>query len=493
MIDREMLLIDLVENSDAPRWELACSASENYAARAAMLGFEIYQTYAHSMFAWFGGRYYCFNGKIYEPVDSDLLYWSLVKLTERMSVHAGVRSKMGMLREQVRLAVKMERELHPRFNIRAFRNGVVDMTTGDIRPFGKQWDVVYLHDYDFDPKADCPLWKSFLKQVLPEKNSRLLLQMFLGLTTMNRREMGAKVENCLALYGNGSNGKSVINDVVRGVYGAENISTMGIGAILKDGDEGMRARCQLVGKYINYSGEVSERELFGKEAAFKSYISGEEQHARFLRGNVFTITNVPWQIFNFNNLPATSDKSYGFFRRFLYLIFNETIPEHLQNKSLGEELKEEYPGILNWIVRGGRYLKLHGYKFPRSENGERQKLMSIGMSNPLLAWVMHLHLSSSPRAEGERPRWVASAAMRKSLETFCNENSFEDVTQVAFGRAMTRLGFGGQNRRRSATGIEYKVYGFSEEVEAYTANELSLEAWKLQDDAEFEDVAGDGV
>ncbi len=106
---------------------------------------------------------------------------------------------------------------------------------------------------------------------------------------------------------------------------------------------------------------------------------------------------------------------------------------------------------------------------------------------------MHLHLSSSPRAEGERPRWVASAAMRKSLEIFCNENSFEDVTQVAFGRAMTRLGFGGQNRRRSATGIEYKVYGFSEEVEAYTANELSLEAWKLQDDAEFEDVAGDGV
>ena len=175
------------------------------------------------------------------------------------------------------------------------------------------------------------------------------------------------------------------------------------------------------------------------------------------------------------------------------MIFNETIPEHLQNKSLGEELKEEYPGILNWIVRGGRYLKLHGYKFPRSENGERQKLMSIGMSNPLLAWVMHLHLSSSPRAEGERPRWVASAAMRKSLETFCNENSFEDVTQVAFGRAMTRLGFGGQNRRRSATGIEYKVYGFSEEVDAYTANELSLEAWKLQDDAEFEDGAGDGV
>lgn len=493
MIDREMLLIDLEECSDVHRWKVSCSSSGSYAARAAMLGLDVYDTYSKSMFAWFGGRYYCYNGKIYEPIDIDLLKWSIQKLTERMSVDAGIRSKMGMLREQMFLAVKMERELHPRFNIRAFKNGVVDIMTGDLKPFGKQWDVTYINDYNFDANADCPLWKSFLKQVLPEKNSRLLLQMFLGLTTMNRSEMGAKIENCLALYGNGSNGKSVINDVVRGVYGAENISTMSIGSILKDGDEGMRARCQLVGKYINYSGEVNEKELFGREAAFKSFISGEEQHARFLRGNVFTITNVPWQIFNFNNLPVTSDKSYGFFRRFLYLIFNETIPEEMQNKSLGEELRAEYSGILNWIIRGGKYLKQHQFKFPRSENGERQKLVSVGMSNPLLSWAMYLRLSPSKRAEGEEFRWVQSNILRKSLDDFCIANNFEMVTQTAFGRAMTKLGFGGQNRKRVGAGIMYKIYGFSKEVENYTQNELSLETWKLQDDAEFDDVAGDSI
>lgn len=493
MIDREMLLIDLVENSDVHRWSVSCSSSGNYSAKAAMLGLDVYETYSKSMFAWFGGQYYCFNGKIYEPVDVDLLKWSIQKLTERMSVDAGIRSKMGMLREQAFLAVKMERELHPRFNIRAFRNGVVDITTGELHPFGKQWDVLFINNYDFDIDADCPLWKSFLRQVLPERNSRLLLQMFLGLTTMNRREMGAKVENCLALYGNGSNGKSVINDVVRGVYGSENISTMSIGSILRDGDEGMRARCQLVGKYINYSGEVSEKELFGREAAFKSFISGEEQHARFLRGNVFTITNVPWQIFNFNNLPITSDRSYGFFRRFLYIIFNETIPENMQNKSLGEELRSEYSGILNWIIRGGKYLKSHGYKFPRSENGERQKLVSVGISNPLLSWTMYLHLSPSPRVDGEQPRWVPSNVLRKNLSLFCESNNFEEVSASAFGRAMTKIGFGGQNKRRVGTGMMYKVYGFSEDVEKYGLNELSLETWKLQEDAEFDDVAGDSI
>lgn len=493
MVDRELLLSQLVDVSDYNRWGNACSASGTYSAKAAMLGFEVYETYSKSYFAWYAGKYYCFNGKIYEEIDPDIIKWSLVKLLQRMSVDAGVRSKYSILLDQVRLAIKMERELKPSFNIRAFENGVVDMSTGELKPFGKQWDVLYMNDYPYDPNADCPLWKSFLRQVLPERNSRLLLQMFLGLTTMNRQRLGAKVENCLALYGNGSNGKSVINDVVRGIYGADNISTMSIGSILKDGDEGMRARCQLIGKYINYSGEVSERELFGKEAAFKSYISGEEQHARFLRGNVFTITNVPWQIFNFNNLPVTSDKSYGFFRRFLYICFNETIPESMQNKSLGTELREEYSGILNWIIRGGKYLKQHAFRFPLSTNSERQKLYTVGLSNPMLSWTMFLRLSNSPRNDGEQFRWAKASAMKKGLDDFCEVNGFEMVSNQAFGRAFQKLGFGGQNKKRIGDGVYYKVYGFSEDIEKLLPENYNLEAYKLQEDAEFEDLSNDDI
>lgn len=491
MIDREALLCNLVEVSNRDRWSNACSSSGNYSARAAMLSFEVYETYSKSWIAWYAGRFYCFNGKIYEAIDFDIVKWSLIRLLQRMNVDAGIRSKYSILLDQAKLAIKMENELKPSFNIRAFENGVVDMSTGELAPFSKEWHVLYLHEYNYDKNADCPMWKSFLRQVLPERNSRLLLQMFLGLTTMNRLALGAKVENCLALYGNGSNGKSVINDVVRGVYGADNISTISIGSILNDGDEGLRARCQLIGKYINYSGEVSERELFGKEAAFKSFISGEEQHARFLRGNVFTITNVPWQIFNFNNLPITSDKSYGFFRRFLYLIFNETIPEGMQNKSLGEELKTEYSGILNWIIRGGKYLKLHGFRFPKSANGERQKLLSVGMSNPILSWTMFIQLSSRPRVDGEQFRWVSAAALRKSLDAYIEINNFEPVTPASFGRALMKLGFGGQNKKRLGDGIYYKVYGFSEDIENMCVDNLNLEIWKISEDAEFEDLAND--
>lgn len=493
MLDRELILCDLLERCDKQRWGNACSSSGSYAARASSLGLEVYNVYSESVFAWFSNKLYCFNGKIYEEADSDLLTWSLVKLLERMSVDAGVRSKLDMLLRQARLSVKMEHELRPRFNVRAFENGVVDIITGELYDFNKKWDVIFRHDYRFDKNADCKLWKSFLRQVLPERNSRLLLQMFLGLTTMNRCEMGAKIENCLALYGNGSNGKSVINDVVRGVYGSENISTMSIESILRDGDDGMRARCQLVGKYINYSGEVSEKALLGHEAAFKSFISGEEQHARFLRGNVFTITNVPWQIFNFNNLPVTSDRSYGFFRRFLYLIFNETIPESMQNKSLGEELREEYPGILNWIIRGGKYLKQHGYRFPRSANGERQKLVSMGMSNPVLSWIMFHKISCSPRVEGEQWRWVKSSVMYDNLCRYIRVNDLPEVQVLSFGRAMAKVGFTGLNKRRVCSGYEYKVYGFNTTAETMSDEDMSLEAWKIEADSEFEDVADDGV
>ena len=69
MLDRELILCDLVERCDRQRWGNACSSSGSYAARAASLGLEVYNVYSGSVFAWFSNKLYCFNGKIYEEAD----------------------------------------------------------------------------------------------------------------------------------------------------------------------------------------------------------------------------------------------------------------------------------------------------------------------------------------------------------------------------------------------------------------------------------------
>ena len=51
------------------------------------------------------------------------------------------------------------------------------------------------------------------------------------------------------------------------------------------------------------------------------------------------------------------------------MVFNHIVPEELQNKHLADDLRREYPGILNWIRRrGAKYLKQRKYIFPKSEN-----------------------------------------------------------------------------------------------------------------------------
>lgn len=486
MIDKEWLLEDLEKNSDKIRWRTACGVSGGYGVKAMALGDEVYETFKRSAFGWMGEDWYCFNGCYYEVVCEELLEWSLNELLRRMSVDVGVRSRLPILAKRAKIAIKMERVLKPTFNLRAYRNGVVDISKGEVMPFDKKWDVVYQYGYDFDATADCPMWKCFLRQVLPEATSRKILQMFLGLTTLNRNELEEKVEVCLAMYGESSNGKDVVLDVVQGVLGCENVSSIEIDGIIKDDGHSLRRRSMLLGKILNISKDINLKDVVGHEGAFRNYIGGGSVSARFLRGNEFKLPSVPWQMFSFTKIPTAFDDSFGFFKRFLYVMFQRYISDDARNEHLSEELREEYSGILNWMIQGGRYAKLHGFRFPSSENSEKERLMAIGEHDVVFAWLLFLRLSYMPRIGGEKFRWVPSWVLFGSANKFAKANGFGELSIQVFGRRMSQHGFRMQNRRRVAGGYEYKIYGFTESIE--NGAPLSIEDWKLRTDSEFDDV-----
>jgi len=71
-------------------------------------------------------------------------------------------------------------------------------------------------------------------------------------------------------------------------------------------------------------------------------------------------------IFNTNELPKDVEFTHGFFRRFLIIPFDVTIPEHEQNKGLANEIiEEELPGVFNWVLTGLKRL-LVNKKFSES-------------------------------------------------------------------------------------------------------------------------------
>lgn len=408
---------------------------------------------------------YFFTGRIYEPISNELRDEAINRYLRRMRVREiDLLYSRKYFFEEVKRCMKLHNQLSPVFHIKAFRNGVVDMRDGKLRPFSSEYPVIYLNDYDYDPSARCPTWNSFLRQVLPEKESRLILQMYLGLCTLDRGSMVDKIENCLMLYGNGSNGKGVIFDTVKGVFGRSNVSEMPLLSIIKGGDERLRNMAAIDGKVVNFCPEIQVRDMSGYEDAFKSICSGEPQYGRVIGGNVYVVYNIPWMIFSMNNIPSASDCSHGYFRRFLYVVFNHITPDELQNKHLADDLRAEYPGILNWIRRGAKYLKQRRYMFPKSENAEKQKLMVMGKSDVVASWALARGVRFTSHVKNEIFTWVKASTMYNDMLKYAEANDFVwSGTPVSFGRAMSKIGFG-NNKRRLSSGAEYKVFGCTEDT-----------------------------
>jgi putative DNA primase/helicase len=68
-------------------------------------------------------------------------------------------------------------------------------------------------------------------------------------------------------------------------------------------------------------------------------------------------------MFNCNELPTGIEHTHAFFRRFLIIPFKVTIKEENQDRNLSTKIiKDELPGVFNWILIGmNRLLKNKGF------------------------------------------------------------------------------------------------------------------------------------
>jgi putative DNA primase/helicase len=70
-------------------------------------------------------------------------------------------------------------------------------------------------------------------------------------------------------------------------------------------------------------------------------------------GNHFILKQYAKLIFNCNELPKDVEHTNAYFRRFLIIPFDVTIPPHEQDKNLHTKIIEnELSGVFNWVLEG---------------------------------------------------------------------------------------------------------------------------------------------
>lgn len=461
----DRIITNLYSVSDEKMWDVAASVKD-FGECFSMYSELVFDVATRSHFKTLRGDIYFFNGYIYVPVQDELLYHAFEGFLKKMRVRSKILFYSSRkLTWKFKDALRLNSRLSPSYCIHAFLNGVVDFRECILRDFSPEYHVTFIHNYRYNPKAKCPMWNEFIRDVLDEPESRLILQMFLGLCTYDRGFMVNKVENCLVMYGQGSNGKSVIHEVVRGVMGEDNVSHMGLKPLTRGGDEQLRNMAEIEGKLINLGSELDRKDIMGHEDSFKSICSGERQYARKLGKDVYRIDNVPWMVFNTNNLLKLEDTSYGVMRRIIWLVFDKTIRIEDQNTQLASDLVAEYPGIMNWIIEGGRKLRKNNYKFPISPKSLSLSYREEGENNSVRSWVRARGIRFKPVKE---EKWLDELFSLKELYDdlirYSEYNGFATkITARALSSELQNISGGQVKKTRRADGMYYKLWGITHE------------------------------
>jgi putative DNA primase/helicase len=304
------------------------------------------------------------------------------------------------------------------------QNGTFEFTDKglQLREFNSKDFLTYQLPFKFDDKATCPMFDDYLLKVLPDENSRKLIQEFAGFVFTN-----LNFEKCLVLLGSGGNGKSVFYNVLRAVVGVENILEFQIGLFNHEYN-----RAKLTNVLLNYS---SEKGFDLQPDTFKALISGESIQAREPYGKSFTIRKPIKFIINCNELPKETENTDAYFRRFLIVLFDVKITDKDKDINLADKIiANELPGVFNWMLAGLKRIK------------EQQKFTGCEKTDFALKEFRKQGDNVQLFIEGEcfiksNKNKISLKELYSAYKVFCEENGYKKLGCNNFSKRLDGKGF----------------------------------------------------
>lgn len=295
---------------------------------------------------------------------------------------------------------------------------------------------LYALPFEYDKNAKTPIFTKYLDRVLPDPDSQMVLQEFLGYVFTHH----LKLEKALVLLGEGSNGKSVLFEIVTALFGPHNILTKSLGD-LTDADGGNDARAKLADKLINYGSEIRAKDVDAD--IFKRLVSGEPVAAREKYKTGIDIENHCKFIFNANKLPKGMEKTHAYYRRLIIIPFTEKITDTEKDVELHRKIIDaELPGVLNWIIEGLERL-LRAKAFSQCYHADLALNEYKKDNDPVLVFMEEV---------GLKPHNTDVLLMKdvyKKYKGWCIRMGHKLMADSAFGKDLKTKGFKG---RRTASG-----------------------------------------
>jgi P4 family phage/plasmid primase-like protien len=330
-------------------------------------------------------------------------------------------------------------------------NGVLDLRRGKLLPVTPDLYVSKRCNVAYDPEADCPLFKRYLSQVVPDNSCREFLVRWCGyLLTGDVSE-----QKFVFLYGSGRNGKSVLIELISRLLGdySRKIQTEMLMKQFRSSQGPSPDIVGLHGKRLVYCNETTEgRHL--DDARVKELTGGDTLSGRvpYAKTDVEFPPNHKLVVVG-NHQPVISDNSLGMWRRMIVLHFSETIPEDDVDKHLLEKLTAESPGILNMFLGGLRDWKTNGLMIP---DVLQKATDAYRRDQDILAdWI-------DEHCEIGVDHTQKKADLYAAYKSWCRTNGYKNpLTQKRYSRQLTERGYRTSADNRTVAGLCLNTAGKS--------------------------------
>lgn len=405
------------------------------------------------------GVAYCYLSSHWIPLEIKVLEPFLIEAAYRCGINkfeAQSADSIKLLSNQFFAVSKVQFTNHNTDDVKInFANGTLVIQNGkySLQPFDPNDFMRYKLDVDFEPKASCPMFLSFLDEVLPDKKSQMVLAEYLGYVFTKN----LKLEKCLVLLGSGANGKGVIFEIVSAIFNDLYICSYTLSSLC---DQNGYYRAALGGKLLNYSSELGGKHC--DPDMIKKLISNEPIDARTPYGKPFELKKYCKFMFNTNTIPHNIEHTHAYFRRFMFVEFDYTVPEERRNPNLANQIIEvELSGIFNWILEGlGRLTEQKKFTMAPKIEATSQRIQKE--SNSVAVFMDDIGYVKSTNTK------IPLKSLSNQYNEYCKENNYRAVSNVELPRRLKSLGYevvSGTNNARMVY-CEVKTTTALEETEA---------------------------
>lgn len=316
-------------------------------------------------------------------------------------------------------------------------NGTFDLRTGSVRPFTPEDYFTWKLPWDFNSNSNDEFISLMESFVPPERISDLweLLAYLLW--------RDYSYQKFFFLFGRGSNGKSLFQNLCVNLCGKENVASLSLDEI-----QGNKfAAIMLHDKLVNVSGEVNYHDLENtrllKELTGEDVIMADRKYL-----NPIQFKNHAKMVFLTNQIPKTHDTTDGFYRRAYLIEFPKQFTENpllIQRVNDLGKTRSQHEGLLFEVLNRLKNLKARKFVFTNHRSSETMKKEYESLSNPLTQFV---ETCCEKRVDSLIPK----SHFKEKFNGWLRGHGFNAYSDTRLGLEMKELGFEEGRRQYAGTG-----------------------------------------